>query len=126
MGWSRVGDVMSDSLATRKGAFTRCARLAVVTLFAASLGVVTGCATGTQFVRGTVTAVAPARIQLKHKTGQTVSIELDQATTYRWDHAPASLADVLIGARVMVILQQARGPIAAQEVRIFTRPRAGP
>ena len=117
---------MSGSLAARKAAFTGSARLAVVILVAGSLGVTTGCATGTQFVRGSVTAVAPARIQLKHKTGQTVSIELDQATTYRWDHAPASLADVLIGARVMVILQHPRGAITAQEVRIFSRPRARP
>ena len=114
---------MSGSLAIRKAAVSRCARLTVVILVTGTLGVMIGCATGPQFVRGSVTAIDPACIQLKHKTGQLVSIGLQQTTTYLWDDAPASLADVIIGTRVIVFLEQPGSAPTAQEVRILTRPR---
>ena len=98
-------------------------RLTLVALVTGSLALMAACATGPQFVRGSVTAVDPAHIQLKHKTGQLVSIGLQQTTTYRWDDAPASLADVTIGARVMVFLEQPGGSATAQEVRILMPPR---
>lgn len=117
-------DVMNPPFAAGKPVLSRCVRLAMfVSLVMAFLSVMSACATGQPFVRGSVTAVDSVRIQVRHKSGQVVSIGLHKATTYRWDHTSASASDVVIGARVMVILQQSRGPFTAQEVRIFTRPK---
>lgn len=98
------------------------ARLPVWILIIAAAGLGQACAAREHFMRGTVTVVDPTRIEIKHKTGQLISVALIPGTTYRWDDSPASLNDVGVGARVLIVLDQPPGPFSAAEVRIFTRP----
>ena len=100
-------------------------RLHVWMLIVGAMSVGQACATSERFVRGTVTVVDPTRIEIKHKTGQLVSIALSSGTTYRWDDNPASRNDVLVGGRVLVVLDQPEGPFHAALVRIFGRPGGG-
>lgn len=81
-----------------------------------------GCATSEHFVRGTVVTADRAGVTVRHKSGQIVHASVAPSTTYAWDHQAASVQDLVPGARVMVILEQARGPFSAKEVRIFSRP----
>ena len=97
-------------------------RLPVWALIMTMAGLGQACAARERFVRGTVTGVDPTRIEIKHKTGQLVTVAIVSRTTYRWDHSPASLNDVGVGARVLIVLDQPPGPFSAAEVRIFTRP----
>ena len=99
-------------------------RLHVWMLIVGAMSLGQACATTERFVRGTVTVVDPKRIEIKHKTGQLVSIALSSGTTYQWDDNPASLDDVLVGGRVLVVLDQPEGPFNAAVVRIFGRPVA--
>lgn len=86
----------------------------------------TACATSQYHVRGTVTAVNPTQIEIRHKSGQLVPVALGPTTAFRWDHTPASLGDLRVGSRVMVLFEQRTGPFSATEVRIFTRPTRAP
>lgn len=99
-------------------------QLRVWILILGAMGLGQACATSERFVRGTVTVVDPTRIEIKHKTGQLVSIALTSGTTYQWDDNPASPDDVLVGGRVLVVLDQSEGPFHAAAVRIFSRPAA--
>ncbi len=92
----------------------------------AALTVPTGCAVREYHVRGTVMAVNSTHIEVKHKSGQVVAIAVRPTTVYRWDRTPASARDLEVGARVMVLFAERRGPFAATEVRIFTRPSLAP
>lgn len=80
------------------------------------------CAARGHVIRGTVTVVDPTRIEIRHKSGQLVSVALTSGTTYRWDDGSASVNDVNVGARVLVVLDEPPSPFSAVEVRIFTRP----
>lgn len=102
----------------------RLVRLHLWILIVGAMSLGQACATSERFVRGTVTVVDPTRIEIKHKTGQLVSIALSSGTTYRWDDNPASLHDVFVGGRVLVVLDQPEGPSHAAVVRIFGRPVA--
>ena len=82
-----------------------------------------GCATSDHFVRGTVVTADPAGVTVRHKTGQVVHASVAPSTRYSWAHQAASVQDLVPGARVMVILEQARGPFSAKEIRIFSRPK---
>lgn len=97
-----------------------------VGLAAACVAVTSACAAREYHVRGTVTAVNPTHIEIRHKSGQVVAVALGPTTAYRWDHTPASETDVEVGARVMVRFDQRTAPFAATEVRIFTRPTRAP
>ena len=81
-----------------------------------------GCATSEHFVRGTVVTADRAGVTVRHKSGQIVHASVAPSTTYAWDHQAASVQDLVPGARVMVILEQARGTFSAKEIRIFSRP----
>lgn len=80
------------------------------------------CATSTHFVRGTIVNADPAGVTVRHKSGQVVHASVAPSTTYRWDHQAAVVHDLVPGVRVMVILEQGRGPFRAKEIRIFSRP----
>jgi hypothetical protein len=82
-----------------------------------------GCATSEHFVRGTVVGADSASVTVRHKSGQVVRSSVSPSTTYRWDHQTASAQDLVAGARVMVILEQARGPFSTKEVRTFSKPK---
>lgn len=97
---------------------SRSALVAMLLMFSA------GCATREHFVRGTVVAVDPSGVTVRHKTGQLVHTSVSLSTNYRWDHQAASVQDLVPGARVMVSLEQARGPFSAKEIRIFSRPNS--
>lgn len=101
-------------------------RLVVSLLLLGSLSVAQACAARTHAIRGTVTIVEPARIEIQHKSGQRVSVGLSSVTTFRWDQSLATLKDVLVGGRVAVLVQEPRGPFTATEVRIFSQPRTQP
>lgn len=85
-----------------------------------------GCAARDHFVRGTVVAVDPAGLAVRHKSGQIVPFALNPSTTFKWDHHALSRDDIAVGARVMVYFDEARGPFVARAVRVFTPPPAGP
>lgn len=109
------------------GAANRCGvRRIVIGVVLTSSVVTSACAAREYHVRGTVTTVNPTHIEVKHKSGQLVAIAVGPTTVYRWDHTPAFAGDVEVGARVMVLFEQRRGPFAATEVRIFTRPSRAP
>ena len=100
-----------------------CERFGMWLALFAVLTVVPACATG-HAVRGTVIAVAPTHIEVRHKSGQRVSVELDPQTSFRrGDHA-ATVNDVRVGGRVTVVLDEGERPFRASEVRIFSRSRA--
>lgn len=86
----------------------------------------TACAASQYHVRGTVAAVNPTRIEIRHKSGQVVPIALGPTTAFRRDHKPASLGDLRVGSRVMVLFEERTGPFSATEVRIFTPPARAP
>lgn len=100
-------------------------RLAVWGLVVGAASFGQACAASAHFVRGSVVAVDPTRLEIRHKTGQRVSIAITPATDYRWDHSPATLDDVRVGTRVMVVLDEPLTLFNARTVRIFTpsRPR---
>lgn len=122
----KVGDLMKCSSAVRMRRHRSRLRLIAPLLVVGALAFAGACAAREHHVRGTVTVADATRIEVRHKTGQIVSVALRPATTYRWDQTPASLDDVSVGARVMIVLDQRRGPFSAQEVRIFTRPPTRP
>lgn len=101
-------------------------RLVVSLLLLGSLSLAQGCAARAHAIRGTVTIVEPGRIEIRHKSGQHVSVGLSPQTTFRWDQSLARLNDVRVGGRVMVVVQEPRGAFTATEVRIFTQPRSQP
>ena len=105
---------------------SRWARWGTVALAAMCVAVTSACAAREYHVRGTVTAVDPTQIEIRHKSGQVVAIALRPTTAYRSNHTPASETDVEVGARVMVLFDQHKAPFAATEVRIFTRPTRAP
>lgn len=82
-----------------------------------------GCATSAHFVRGTVVTADPTGVTVRHKSGQIVHASVAPSTAYVWDHQAASLQDLVPGARVIVILEQARGPFSAKEIRVLSRPK---
>ena len=120
------GDLMKCSSAVRTPRYASGLRLTAAVLVVSSFELAGACAAREHHVRGTVTVADSTRIEVRHKTGQVVSVALRPATTYWWDHTSASLDDVSVGARVMIVLDQRRGPFSAQEVRIFTRPPTRP
>ena len=101
-------------------------RLVVSLLLLGSLGLAQACAARAHAIRGTVTIAEPTRIEIRHKSGQRVSVRLSPLTTFRWDQGLATLKDVRVGGRVMVEVQEPRGPFTAMEVRIFSQPRTQP
>ena len=52
---------------------------------------------------GTVTAVTPSSLTVSDPSGTLTTYTLDGSTTYRKGHAAGTIADVTVGARVMVI-----------------------
>lgn len=115
---------MNRSPAFAAGVRAARVRLAVWVLVVGAVSLGQACAAREHFIRGTVTAVDPTRIEIKHKTGQLVSVAVTPGTHYRWNHSPASLDDVEVGARVMVVLDESPRLFTATDVRIFTRPQA--
>lgn len=99
----------------------RCFTTGVV---ATCVAAATACATSQYHVRGTVAAVNPSRIEIRHKSGQVVPIVIGPMTAFRCDHTPASLGDLRVGSRVMVLFEERTGPFSATQVRIFTPTRA--
>lgn len=122
----KVGDLMKRSSAVRMRRHRSRLRLIAPMLVVGSLAFAGACAAREHHVRGTVTVADATRIEVRHKTGQIVSVALSPATTYRWDHTSASSDDVRVGARVLIVLGQPHSPFSAQEVRIFTRPPTRP
>jgi len=120
----KVGVIMNRSPGFSTVVRAARVRLTVWVLVVGAVGLGQACAGRQHFVRGTVAAVDPTRIEIKHKTGQLVSVALTPRTQYRWDHSPASLDDVGVGARVMVVLDEPPRPFTATEVRILSRPQA--
>lgn len=96
-------------------------RAAFVAMLLISLA---GCATSEHFVRGTVVSSDSASVTVRHKSGQVVQASVSPSTTYGRDHQTASVQDLVAGARVTVIVEQARGPFSAKDVRIFSKPKS--
>lgn len=95
-------------------------------IVATRVAAATACATSQYHVRGTVVAVTPTQIEIRHKSGQVVPVALRPTTAFRWDHTRASVGDLRVGSRVMVLFEERTGPFSATEVRIFTRPARAP
>lgn len=86
----------------------------------AVLAVVQACATA-QAIRGTVTVVDSTHTEVRHKSGQRVSVGLDPRTSFRRGDRTATSNDVRVGGRVIVVLDEGRSPFRASEVRIFSQ-----
>ncbi len=76
-------------------------------------------------MRGVVVGVHGSALELRHKTGQTVTLLLDQQTTYTHGGDAASVERLLPGTRVMVDIETSAGLPRARHIRIFGRPSTG-
>jgi hypothetical protein len=73
-------------------------------------------------ITGIVTSLDPATIVVRHKTGQEVSIALSPGTVVSRRAHPATLRDVAVGMRIVVVYHFAGGAAVADEVRLFRPP----
>ena len=99
-------------------------RLGISLVLFGAMSVAQACATGGHGIRGTVTVIESNRIVVQHKSGQRVSVELSPRTSFRQGDTGATINDVRVGGRVIVVLDEAVSPFTASEVRIFSRARA--
>jgi hypothetical protein len=53
-------------------------------------------------LRGTITAVQPEAVEVRHKSGQRVLLHVDARTDILTKGRPASASSLAVGARVMV------------------------
>lgn len=92
-------------------------------LFAALSGA-QACVAAGHAIRGTVTGLEPTRLEIRHKSGQRVSVVLTPRTSFRRGDSGASFDDVRIGGRVIVVIDEDVTPFRAMEVRIFSQAGA--
>lgn len=88
-----------------------------------ALSAVQACATGGHAIRGTVTVVEPTRIEIRHKSGQRVSVGMSPRTSFRRGDSGASFNDVRVGGRVILVIDEGVSPFGATEIRIFSPAR---
>ena len=96
-------------------------RLGMWLVLFAALSVGQACAAAGHAIRGTVTVVEPTRIEIRHKSGQRVSVGLSPRTSFRRGDSGATFDDVRVGGRVIVVVAEEVGPFRATEVRIFSQ-----
>lgn len=78
-----------------------------------------------QHVKGTVESVADSQLKVKSTDGKRVSVHVDDNTKYENAGAPGKLADLKVGAKVVVHGERMKdGTLHAKEVRFGkTRPK---
>ena len=73
-------------------------------------------------LRGAVVSVNDTRLQVRHKTGQVVDLQIDDRTLYTRNKQPDSQQSLRRGTRVMVDVESLRsGAYRARLVQIFGR-----
>jgi hypothetical protein len=80
-------------------------------------------------ITGIVESVDPHGLDLRHKTGQRISIAITPQTTILRRNDPAQVADIRIGMRIVILYHFADGAPTADEVHLFrtsTRPSTMP
>jgi hypothetical protein len=71
-------------------------------------------------LRGAVVSVNDTLLQIRHKTGQVVDLQIDDRTLYTRKKQPDSRQSILRGTRVMVDVESLeRGGFRARLVQIF-------
>ena len=76
-------------------------------------------------ITGIVESVDPNGLDLRHKTGQRITLAFTRETTILRRNNPADVADIKIGMRIVVLYHFVDGAPTADEVRLFrtsTRP----
>lgn len=74
-------------------------------------------------VTGIVESVDPHGLNLRHKTGQRVSIAITPQTTVVRRNNSADVAEVKVGMRIVVLYHFVDGAPTADEVRLFRTSR---
>lgn len=69
-------------------------------------------------VMGVVAAIDATHLEVKGTDGKTVSLVLNQKTTVRRGKAPAALADIAIGSRVVVTTMEEGGVKRVTDVQL--------
>ncbi len=77
-------------------------------------------------ILGTVTAVAPGSITVRAEDGDIVPVTVSEATTYRAGTDQATLADVVVGARIVIDVGAEPGSTTARSVRVGATHSARP
>ena len=96
-----------------------------------SLGVTTGVSAHeghAHAVMGTVVKVSPGQIEIQTKDGKAETVVLTNKTAVTRDKAPATLADVAVGDRVVIDVGTGSKPLKARSIRLGTAAQdsAGP
>jgi len=73
---------------------------------------------GGRHVMGTVSAVDASHVEVKTNEGKIVSARLDKETKYFRGNAPATLADVKIGMRIVLHLTADEDKPTVREARL--------
>lgn len=96
-------------------------RLGISLVLFGAMSLAQACATGGHGIRGTVTVIDSTRIEVRHKSGQRVSVGLSPRTSFRRGDTGATFNDVRVGGRVIVVPDEGVSPFTASEVRIFSQ-----
>lgn len=96
-------------------------RFGILLVLFGAMSVAQACATGGHGIRGTVTVIESNRIVVQHKSGQRVSVGLSPRTSFRRGDTGATINDVRVGGRVIVVLDEDVSPFRATEVRIYSQ-----
>lgn len=76
-----------------------------------------------QHVKGTVESIADSQLKVKSTEGKRVNVHVDDNTKYENAGAPGKLADLKIGAKVVVHGERMKdGTLHAKEVRFGKTP----
>ena len=73
-------------------------------------------------ITGLVEAVDANTLNLRHKSGQRITIAITPRTAIVRRDNPAKIADVKIGMRIVVLYHVVDGAATADEVHLFRRP----
>ena len=102
-------------------------RIVALTIALSFAAVSIALAHGTEsHIMGTVTAVTSNTITVRAEDGDVVPVTVDGATTYRSGADPATLAAVVVGARIMIEVGTEPGSTTARSVRLGAATGAAP
>ncbi len=77
-------------------------------------------------VMGTVLKVSPGQVEIQTKDGKTETVVLTHKTAVTRDKAPAKLADVAVGDRVVIDVGTGSKPLKARSIRLGAEAAAKP
>lgn len=81
---------------------------------------------GYTHVVGTVAAMDASHVEVKTRSGKTVSVKLSDATKYTKGSAAAAASDMQVGQRVAVEAKHKDGGLEAAQVKLGIVPKTAP